>query len=117
MIDERRAVPRVTCILPVRLYPQDTVVVIQTLTRDLGAHGTQVVTTQPIPNDAPVSIELCLEPGEAPLTLLGRAVWHRAIPNSQQFHQGVAFSTLSEHITRLMSGYIRKIQERTIQSV
>lgn len=111
MFRERRRAPRIACYVPVRLFQDDPLHVLETLTKDLGDGGLRCVSPVFKPVSTPIVLELMLGGGEQPVSVHGHIAWFKPIPNSEQFNLGVSFDSVSEHDTKLLSGYINKISQ------
>ena len=103
MADERRAHPRLKAYFPVRFYPAHSTRVVETLTKDLAVGGCRSLSVTVLPVASEVRVELVLPGGREPITVRGRAVWFRSIPESEQFDIGIVFSDLSEADKRRLS--------------
>jgi len=106
MVEERRAHPRLRAYHPVRLYLGNSPSVVETLTKDLALGGLRSISATVIPVSTEVRIELLLSSGVEPLSVRGRAVWFRTIPDSNQFEVGIAFAGISEPDKRRLSAYL-----------
>lgn len=112
MTQERRRLPRIGCVLPVRLYSSEqpnVPKVIETLTKDLGSGGLRCLSPSEHTVSSPISLEITLGPGEKPLSLRAQIVWVETVPHSQQFYLGLAFHHLSDADTKRLSRYVEKI--------
>ncbi len=106
-MENRRRFQRVQALLPIRLYFQGELKVIETLTKDLGFGGLRCLSPNPTPPKTPVSIELTLGFVEKPVTLRAKTAWLNKIPQSNQFYLGITFQDISESNT-VLSSYINK---------
>lgn len=109
MTEERRQFPRVRCYVPVRLYPQGEMRVIETLTKDLGMGGLRVLSPFLTPVATPISVELIIGVAEEPLSLRAQTVWFETISQSDQFYLGLAFQHPSPETSTRLSRYIERI--------
>ena len=113
---ERRARARVKCYRPVRLYKNVTSPqVLETLTKDLGVEGLRCLSATVVPVTTELQVELTYAPGEAPFVARGRAIWFRALPQSEQFEIGVSFLDSSPHDKRRLSAYLDLLSQPLVQ--
>ena len=119
MTPERRASPRLRVYDPVRLYLSGSPRPVETLTKDLAVGGMRSVSTKAFPISTRLHIELMLPNGQELLSLYGRTVWFRTIPNSDQFELGIAFTEISENCKRRLSAYLDRLSSHTpsLQSI
>ena len=112
MGEERRHNPRVRAYRPVRLHQPGVPKIVETLTKDLAVGGLRCVTTSVFPVSSDVQVELALSRGEAPLCVLGRSMWFRTIPHSEQCELGLSFVNVSELDKRRLSAYIDHLSQQ-----
>ena len=110
MAEERRANPRVSAYLPVRLHPNHQLKVIETLTKNIGSGGTRCVSPTVFPVSAQMSVEFSLSPGQEPIVLRGRTAWFRLIPESEQYDLGITFVDLPPKTKIRLSTYIDRLK-------
>lgn len=108
MVDERRASPRVSAYLPVRLHPNHQLKVVETLTKNIGEGGTRCVSPTVFPVSAEVTVEFSLAQGQEPIVLRGRTAWFRLIPDSEQYDLGIAFVDITPKTKTRLSTYINR---------
>ena len=108
-MNNRRQSSRLTCVLPIRLYLQDELQVIETLAKDIGIGGIRVLAESPVPLSTPVSLELVLRPGETPVHLEATVVWCEPIGHAKSRHLGIAFSHVSVKNSERLSGYLEQL--------
>lgn len=113
MHQERRAVPRLQCYLPVRLFLVGQHRVIQTLTKDLGLGGMRCLSPVVTPSSTPLSLDITLGWGQRPVSIRAQVVWVKEVPHSEQFQVGLVFQDISEEDTKLLSTYLTKISLHT----
>jgi len=106
---ERRANPRVSAYLPVRLHPNHQLKVIETLTKNIGQGGTRCVSPTVFPVSAELTVEVSLSPGQEPMVLRGRTAWFRMIPESEQYDLGIAFVDPAQQTKQRLSTYIDRL--------
>lgn len=111
MSEERRRFHRVRCYLPIRLYPQGEIKVIETLTKDLGLGGLRVLSPILTPVATPLSLEIAIGAAEEPLSLRAQTVWFQAVPQSEQFYLGIAFRDLTQETTKRLSRYLERASD------
>jgi len=117
MRQERRAVPRLQCYLPIRLFLLGQRRLIQTLTKDLGLGGLRCLSPVVTPASTPLSLELTLGAGHRPVSLRAQVVWIKEVPHSDQFQFGLSFQELSEEDTKLLSTYLTKLSLQSSPAV
>ncbi len=114
MGEERRQAPRFQQYSPVRLHRAGTPQIIETLTKDLGVGGVRCLSPTVVPVSTELTLELMLSSGEGPLSVRGRAVWFRTIPDSEQFDIGISFIELSQQNQRRLSGYLSRLSRQFV---
>ncbi|MBI2885361.1 MAG: PilZ domain-containing protein [Candidatus Omnitrophica bacterium] len=111
-MDERRRASRLKCVLPIRLYLQDELQVIETLAKDIGSGGLKVLAKSATPLATPVSLELVFGPGESPVHLEATVVWCEPMTQSDQCHLGIEFQHLTVKNRARLSTYLEKLTRR-----
>ena len=110
MTAERRACARIKAYRPVRLYKSaSSPHLVETLTKDLCADGLRCVSSTVVPVATELQVEVTYAPGEEPFIARGRAVWFRALPDSEQFDVGVSFIDSQPGTKRRLSAYIDRL--------
>lgn len=112
MGEERRANPRVRTYRPVRLTQQADGRVVETLAKDLSLGGVRFLSTTLFPVSTELNLELILSNGESPMNLQAKTAWFNTIPQSEQFHVGVMFLSISEQDKRRLSAYIDRLSQK-----
>ena len=110
MATERRASPRVSAYLPVRLHPNHQLKVIETLTKNIGQGGTRCVSPTVFPVSAEMTLEFSLSQGQEPIVLRARTAWFRLIPESEQYDLGITFVDLPPKTKIRLSTYIDRLK-------
>ena len=106
MVQERRSSQRFRAYLPVRLHQPGGPQVVETLTKDLGVGGFRCLNSTLCPISTELGVDLVLSTGNEQLSLRGKTVWFRTIPESEQFDFGIAFVDLSPETKRRLSAYL-----------
>ena len=107
MDQERRRGARLPAYLPVELHRRGTRWhVIQTLTKDVSAGGIRCLSPVPLPATEELDVELSLAKGDTPIATKAKAVWSRALQQSEQFDLGLAFQEMSPETLRRLSSYL-----------
>ena len=109
MVQERRRSQRVRAYLPVRLHQPGAPQVVETLTKDLSEGGFRCLNSTLCPISTELGVDLVLSTGNEQLSLRGKAVWFRTIPESEQFDFGIAFVELSPETKRRLSAYLDRL--------
>jgi c-di-GMP-binding flagellar brake protein YcgR len=112
MGDERRRSPRYRAYLPVRIRPQGSARVTETLTRDLSEGGLRCLSPIVSPVASDVEVELTLGTGAEAVSLKGRTTWFQAISDSDQFDLGIAFADVAPPDQRRLSTYLERLASR-----
>ncbi len=106
MVQERRSSQRARAYLPVRLHQPGSPQVVETLTKDISVGGFRCLNSILCPISTELGVDLALSTGNEQLSLRGKAVWFRTIPESEQFDFGIAFVDLSPETKRRLSAYL-----------
>ena len=112
MTEERRKTPRIRVYLPLRMSQGEMSQVIETLTKDLGSAGLRCLSQNACPVSTQMRLELILSASQEPLSVRGRVVWFRTIPQSDQFDLGIAFLEMPAQDERRLSGYLSILPEQ-----
>ena len=112
---ERRRAPRVSAYRPVRLRKPSASGICETLTKDLSVEGMRCLSPTWFPVATDVNVDLVLSDGSQPLNVMGRAVWFRMVPHSDQFEVGLSFQGMSEESKRRLSMYMQRLTTKYSQ--
>ena len=111
---ERRQTARVSCMVPVQVYPDGAVQAIETLTKDLSSCGLCVFSPIALPPTCHVTIHAVFGIGQPPVTFCARTAWFRSTPSENQFRIGLHIDHPSSLDNIRLSTYITKLSRQAV---
>ena len=117
MQQERRSAQRVRVYLPMQIHAPGAGHPVETLTKDVSSAGLRCVSPSITPVSTEVGLDVVLSAGADQLSVRGKTIWFRTIPDSEQFDLGIAFVGLSDQDQRRLSAYIDHLSTKSIPAV
>ena len=112
MQQERRQAQRIRVYLPMQIHAPGGRHPVETLTKDVSSAGLRCVSPSVTPVCTEVGLDVVLSSGAEQLSVRGKTVWFRTIPDSEQFDLGIAFVGLSEQDQRRLSAYLEHLSTK-----
>ena len=111
---ERRQTARVSCMVPVQVYPEGSFQAIETLTKDLGFGGLCVFSPIALPSACHVTIHAVLGMGQPPVTLCAKTAWSQPTTSGNQFCIGFHIDHPNPLVYIRLSIYFAKLSRHPV---